>query len=181
MTKEFVSTRPAEADDAPVIAAMYRQLATERNYPRFFSGISEDRVRQTVAGELPHESFFVADDFFEDGYGDQVEEFRETAGFIHLGRAPLSLAGRRGLYVDNLYVRPDLRNGHDIGMSLLARAAWIAIELADGNSDRAFLRVDTANNNNDPTLRHGFDTTNTNLRLHGGALKDLANRAILTE
>ena len=178
MSREFVSTRPAEADDAPAIAAMYRELAAGRDYPAFFSGLTEDRVLQTLADESSHESFFVADDYFEDGYSEHVVKLRETAGFIHLGQAPRMFTENRGLIVDNLYIRPELRHGYDVGMSLLARAALSAIELADGNPDKAYLRVDTANNNNDPLLKHGFDTANTNLRLHGGTLKDLANRAL---
>ena len=182
MTKEIISTRPATVEDAPSIAAMQRALANHCGYPKFFS-VSEDRLRTVIEDERSHDRYFVADDLFADGYRDQIEWFREIGGFIHIGKAPLSFSGSRGYYVDDLYVRPDLQYDHAVGISLLARAANMAIELADGNPDLAFLRLDTANRNNDPSIRTydgmGCDAYNTNLRLHGDAIKELASLAII--
>lgn len=181
MTKEIISTRPAVAEDAPSIASMQRELAIHCHYPRSFS-ISEDRIRSTILDSGSHDEFFIADDMFMDGYGAQVDRFHEIGGFIQIGRAPLSFTGVRGFYVDNLYVRPELQRDHAVGISLLARAAETAIEFADGNPDNAFLRLDTVYRNNDPSIRAyeglGFDRFNTNLRLQGDAIKELASLAM---
>lgn len=175
MNRELVATRPAVVEDAPTIVWMHRALAEHCSYPSFLFNITEDRVRATITNESSHESYYVADDYFVPGY-------REIGGYVYTGRSPMSWNGNRGIYIEDLYVKPELRNGFGIGTSLLARVACAAIDLADGNADRAFLRLDTSNGNNDPTMRFyegkGFEGNNTNLRLQGDAIKELANRAL---
>lgn len=163
------------ADDAPTIVDMHRALAEYCEYPAYQFNISENQVRATIESPSGYEAYYVADDEYYEGC-------REIGGFIYTSRSPLSWNGNRGVYVEDLYVRPDLRGGYGVGTSLLGCAAARAIEFAEGNSDRAFLRLDTANRNNDATLRFyegkGFDGGNTNLRLSGVALKELAQQGI---
>ena len=180
MTKEYIATRPATVDDIPAIIQMHRALADECEYPRFLRTIPEDRVAKAIEDPASHSRYFVADDYFLDGYQDMVAEFREIAGFVHTGESPMAWNGQRGIYVDDLYVRPELNRNYPIGTSLLARAALASIEHADGNPDRAFVRIDLGHNTNDATLGayEGFDGLNTtNLRLEGRILKELAGNA----
>lgn len=176
MTGEIIHTRPAVADDASTIVEMHRALAEFCNYPAGAFNLSEEQVLDTINNPAHYESYLVAEDSF-------VEE-QEIGGFAYISRTPLSWNGRRGIYIEDLFVWPEFRGNFNIGTSLLAHAAACAIDYADGDADHAYIRLDTAHNNNDATLgfyrSKGFDSHNTNLRMQGDRIKELANLAIIT-
>ena len=106
--------RPASRDDAAFILAMIRELA------RFER--AEDAVRATVA------------DLERDGWGDTP---RFEALIAEIGGDPIGFAlyfhnystweGRAGLYLEDLYVKPEARRS-GAGRRLMARLARVAIE-----------------------------------------------------
>ncbi len=109
-----VSVRPAVRSDAPFILEMIRELA------RFER--AEDHVRATVA------------DLERDGWGDAP---RFEALIAELERVPVGFAlyfpnystweGRAGIYLEDLYVKPDARRS-GAGRRLMTRLAAIALD-----------------------------------------------------
>lgn len=176
-THERIHTRQAIAEDADAIAAMHHALARHCNYPESQFRITPAAVQATISNPDSYERYLVAEDEFVDTH--------EIGGFAYISKTLSSWNGARGVYIEDLFVWPEFRGNYNIGTSLLSHAAHIAIDYADGNPDRAFLRLDTANRNNDATLRFyegkGFDTGTTNLRLGGEALKELVNLGAVTD
>jgi GNAT superfamily N-acetyltransferase len=106
--------RPATREDVPVLLAFVRELAAYERSP--------DEV---VATE---------EDFLRDGFGPEprfralvAEWDGETAGFALWFYNWSTWTGRPGMYLEDLYVRPQLRR-HGIGKALLRELARIAVE-----------------------------------------------------
>ena len=106
--------RPALRSDAPFILEMIRELA------RFEK--AEDSVRATVA------------DLERDGWGDTprfealIAEFEASpVGFALFFHNYSTWEGRAGIYLEDLYVRPEVRRS-GAGRELIARLAAIAVE-----------------------------------------------------
>ncbi len=132
--------------------------------------IDQSMIEATISNEQAYERYIVAESDLDEGS-------RALAGMMYFSRSPMSWNGNRGVYIEDLYVKERFRRGHGVGTKLLGAACLQAVALAKGDTDRAFVRLDTAANNNDDTLRYyegrGFNGYNTNLRLGGVALEEM--------
>jgi GNAT superfamily N-acetyltransferase len=108
-----LTLRPAEPRDVPVILQLIRELATYEREP--------DAVTATEA------------DLLRDGFGERprfhvvlAEWDGAPAGFAFYFHNYSTWQGRPGLYLEDLFVRPELR-GKGIGRALLVHLARIAV------------------------------------------------------
>lgn len=158
-----VRVRPARAADVPAIVELVRELAA---YER-----AADQVRLTpevlqaaLFGQPPAASAHVAT---VDG---------EVAGFALWFLSFSTWLGRHGIYLEDLYVRPDHR-GRGLGAALLAELARACVERGYGRLEWAVLDW------NQPAIdfyrAHGAEPQDewTTFRLSGAALERLALRA----
>lgn len=104
--------RQAERDDLPIIMRFIRELAA---YEKLEDEITFDEARlaEECFGERPVAHTLIA------------EWSGEPAGFLLYFYNFSTFLGKRGIYVEDLYVSPELR-GNKIGLSLLQYVAAIA-------------------------------------------------------
>lgn len=128
-----MTLRMATAADVPVILRFIRELA---EYERLAHACiaSEESVRETLFGERRYAEVIIAE---HDG---------EPAGFALFFHNYSTFLARPGIYLEDLYVRPELR-GRGIGKALLARLASVAVERKCGRVEWAVL------NWNEPAIR----------------------------
>lgn len=108
----MLSIRSADIKDAPLLLTLIRELA------------EYDRVS--------HEASVTEEEIARDGFGPN-RKFRaviaewdgQVAGYAVFFEFYSTFQGRAGLFIDNLFVRPDFRK-HGIGKALLAHVAGIA-------------------------------------------------------
>ena len=129
----MLNIRPATRADAPVIASLVRELA--------------------VYEKLEHEAKATAGDFLREIDAPNpvirvlIAEWNgEPAGFALYFFNFSTFVGRPGLYLEDLFVRPELRS-HGIGRGLLRALARIARERNCGRMEWAVLDW------NEPALR----------------------------
>lgn len=162
MKHNEIFTRPARDDDAQEIVEMHRALAEYDGYDMAQFAIGQDDVLATLHAQGASERYVIAET------GNETSD-TVTAGMIYMTKTSRSWTGSRGVYVEDLYVKPEFRHGRGVGTRLLGEAALLAIEYAGGDSSRAFLRLDTSRSDNDATLRfyesRGFEGYNINMRL----------------
>jgi GNAT superfamily N-acetyltransferase len=110
----MLTIRPARATDCALLLAFVRELAEYEKQPR-----------DVVAAEA---------DLLRDGFGPRprfeavIAEWEgQPAGFALWFYNYSTWAGRHGLYLEDLYVRPAHR-GRGIGKALLAHLARVAVE-----------------------------------------------------
>jgi GNAT superfamily N-acetyltransferase len=125
MTSDTFTIRPAMADDVPIILELIRALATYERAPNEVTA-TEKGLMEVLFGEKPAAEVLLA---FEK---DRAVGF---AVFFHNFSTWL---GRPGLYLEDLFVRPEDR-GKGYGRALLVDLAKIARERGCGRMEWAVL------------------------------------------
>ncbi len=128
-----LSIRPATEPDVPLILCFVRELA---EYEKLSHAVTatEALLRTALFGERPAASALIGS---VDG---------EPAGFALFFSNFSTFLGRSGLYLEDLYVRPEYR-GKGLGMALVRRVAAIAAEQQCGRLEWSVL------NWNEPAIR----------------------------
>jgi GNAT superfamily N-acetyltransferase len=130
---DALQIRFATEADVPLITRFIRELA---EYEQLAHEVvaTEESVRETVFGERRHVEVLIAE---ADG---------QAAGFALFFHNYSTFLARPGIYLEDLYVRPELR-GKGYGKALLSRLARIARERNCGRFEWAVL------NWNEPAIR----------------------------
>ena len=110
----MLSIRAATADDAALIAQFIRELAEYERLPDAAVATAGD-LRAQLFGPHPAAEVLVAE---ADG---------EPAGFALFFHNFSTFLGKRGLYLEDLFVRPSFR-GLGVGRHLMASLAKIAVQ-----------------------------------------------------
>lgn len=105
--------RPARPDDAPLILSLIRELAEYEREPQGVTATVEDILRDGF-GATPRFRCVIA------------EWQGRPAGFAFYFFNYSTWKGRHGLYLEDLFVRPEFR-GKGIGRALLVHLAQIAV------------------------------------------------------
>ncbi len=111
--------RPARPDDVPVIHRLVRDLAEYEREPDAAVATEADFKEALFCGDpavFAHIAEHVPDE------GEPV-----VAGFALWFKNFSTWTGRHGIYLEDLYVRPELR-GHGYGKALLTELAAICVE-----------------------------------------------------
>lgn len=117
--------RPATEDDVPLILYFIRALA---DYERLADRVvaDEERIRRTLFGNPRFAEVLIAE---EDG---------DPAGFALFFHNYSTFIGAPGIYLEDLFVKPEYR-GRGYGKALLARLARVAKERGCGRVEWAVL------------------------------------------
>jgi GNAT superfamily N-acetyltransferase len=120
-----VDIRPAAAGDVPLVLRFIRELA---EYERLADQVvaTEESLRQTLFGPQPKAEVVFA---MVDG---------AEAGFALFFHNYSTFLGRLGIYLEDLYVRPELR-GRGVGGALLRHLARVALARGCGRLEWAVL------------------------------------------
>jgi GNAT superfamily N-acetyltransferase len=118
--------REAVPADLPLIAQFIRDLA---EYERLAHAVEFDEavLERSLFGERPYAEVLIAED-----------EAGQAVGFALFFHSFSTFLGRPGIYLEDLFVRPEAR-GHGYGKALLARLAAIAVERGCGRLEWAVL------------------------------------------
>ena len=161
-----ITTRSATPNDVPQILAFIRELA---DYERLLHAVvaTEDTLREHLFGGRPRAEVVLA-----------MHDGREV-GFALFFHNFSTLTGQPGLYLEDLFVKPDAR-GLGVGKQLMA---WLAKTAVDRNCARFEWAVLDWN---EPAIRFyrsigakGLDDWRVQ-RVDGEALKALAASADVT-
>jgi GNAT superfamily N-acetyltransferase len=165
MTDALLTIRPATVDDVPLIAQLVRELA-EYEKLAHAAVATVAGLREQLFGERPAAEVLIAE---ADG---------EPAGFALFFHNFSTFLGRRGLYLEDLFVRPAFR-GLGLGRHLMAALARIAVQRDCGRFEWSVLDW------NEPSIAFyrrlgavGMDEW-TVQRLEGEALRALASHDAL--
>jgi GNAT superfamily N-acetyltransferase len=155
-----VRIRAATRDDVPLILSFIRELA---DYERLSHEVlaTESSLAATLFGPRRGAEVLIAE---LDG---------TPAGFALFFPNYSTFLGRPGIYLEDLYVRPDARK-HGVGRRLLARLARIAAERGCGRLEWAVLDWNADAIGFYRRLGAVAMTDWTVYRLSGGALAKLA-------
>jgi GNAT superfamily N-acetyltransferase len=120
-----ITIRPAIADDVPLILEFIKALA---EYEKMSDQViaTEAGLRDALFGPRPDAEVVIA------------SAGSEPAGFALFFHNFSTFVGRRGLYLEDLFVKPEWR-GHGVGKRLLAHLAQLAIERDCGRFEWAVL------------------------------------------
>lgn len=125
-----LTIRPATADDVDLILSFIKELALYEKEPEAAQATAEDILRDAF-GEQPLVYVLIA-------------EWEEQAAGMALYFFNYSTwQGRRGLYLEDLFVRPPFR-GKGLGKALLAQLAQIALEKHCGRMQWQVLNWNTS-------------------------------------
>ncbi len=118
--------REATPADLHLIARFIRDLA---DYERLADAVEfdDETLRRYLFGERPYAEVLIAE-----------EESGEPAGFALFFHNFSTFLGRPGLYLEDLFVRPEAR-GQGLGKALLVRLARLAVERGCGRVEWAVL------------------------------------------
>jgi GNAT superfamily N-acetyltransferase len=158
-----IGIRPASEEDVPLILSFVRELA---GYERLLHEVSatEDLLRFHLFGERRGAEVVI---------GQHANEPAGLALFLHTFSTFL---GRPGIYLEDLYVRPEFR-GNGIGRAMLVYLAGLAKERDCGRLEWSVLDW------NEPAIRlyRGIGAVSmddwTVYRVAGKDLDELAARA----
>jgi GNAT superfamily N-acetyltransferase len=112
MTSE-VTVRPAREADVPLIVSLIHALAEYEKAAPGAVSLTDDLLRDALFGAHPSVEGLIA------------ETDSSLAGYALFFHNFSSWRGRRGLYLEDLFVRPELR-GRGIGKALMQELARIA-------------------------------------------------------
>ena len=114
----MINVREASEKDVPLILSFIRELA---EYEKLSDEVvaTEERLRANLFGERPFAEVLVAE---RDG---------DPAGFALFFHNFSTFLGKPGIYLEDLYVKPEFR-GAGIGKTLLAHLARLAKERGCG-------------------------------------------------
>ena len=154
--------RQANVGDVPTIASLIRELAA---YEKLLDRVSldEERLGRHLFGDRPYAEVVLAE---VDG---------EATGFALFFHNYSTFLGRPGIYLEDLFVRPEQRGG-GVGRALLTHLARLALDRGCGRLEWSVLDW------NEPAIgfyRRLGATANsewTGYRLEGEALERLAAR-----
>jgi GNAT superfamily N-acetyltransferase len=124
-TAENFEMRPAGVDDVPVILELIRDLATYERAPDEVTA-TEEQLVDVLYGERPAAEVLLA---FEE---------KSPVGFAVYFYNFSTWLGRPGLYLEDLFVKPD-RRGKGYGRALLVELAKIARDRGCGRMEWAVL------------------------------------------
>jgi GNAT superfamily N-acetyltransferase len=129
-----LTLRSGTEHDVPLILTLIRALA---EYEKLADAVvaTEDDLRRTLFGERRYAEVILA----EVAGGD-------AAGFALFFHNYSTFLGRPGIYLEDLYVKPEYR-GRGYGKALLARLAAVAVERKCGRVEWAVLDW------NEPSIR----------------------------
>lgn len=121
----MLKLRNAGRDDVPLIFSLIRELA---EYEKLAHEVvaTERQLQENLFGSRPQAEVVIA------------EWNGKPAGFALFFHNFSTFLGRRGLYLEDLYVRPEVR-GKGIGRALLIHLARIAVERGCGRFEWAVL------------------------------------------
>jgi GNAT superfamily N-acetyltransferase len=154
--------RAARPDDVPTIVALIRELAAFEREPDAVVATEAD-LRAALFGERPALFGLIAQD--EDA----------VAGFALWFLNFSTWVGRHGIYLEDLYVRPEFR-GHGHGRELLIELARIASERGYGRMEWSVLNWNDAAHRFYASLGAVPMQEWTTWRVTSGALATLADR-----
>jgi GNAT superfamily N-acetyltransferase len=117
--------RPARPEDAPTIASMIRELAAYEKLEDQ-ARATDDDLRRHLFGDRPAAEVILA----------EVEG--RPVGFALFFPTYSTFRGQPGLYLEDLFVRPDFR-GQGIGKALLSTLARIAVDRGCGRLEWSVL------------------------------------------
>lgn len=125
--------RPANADDVRSIYALVLALAEYEQLTHLVTA-TEDDLREALFGRRAHVEALVAETTDADGRGEP----RSVVGFALYFHNFSTFLGRRGLYLEDLFVLPAQRR-RGIGRAMLARLAATAVERGCGRLEWSVL------------------------------------------
>jgi GNAT superfamily N-acetyltransferase len=131
--REAAMIRPATPADTPAIVALIRGLADYEHLSHLVR-LDEDRLRTHLFGPRPFADVLLA------------EEVNEVAGYALFFHNYSTFLGQPGIYLEDLFVRPEYR-GRGHGKALLIAVARLAVERGCGRLEWAVLDW------NEPALR----------------------------
>lgn len=121
--------RPARVEDAALLLELIRELAIYEKLEREVSA-TEAALRESLFGERPHAQALIA------------ELEGSPVGFALYFHNYSTFLAKRGIYLEDLFVRPQAR-GRGVGKALLVRLAAIALEQGCGRLEWAVLNWNT--------------------------------------
>lgn len=116
----------ATESDVPLLLAMIRELAVFEHLAHEL-GVTADSLREALFGDHPVATALLAT---VDG---------EAAGYAVYYRTFSTFVGRAGIFLDDIYVRPEFRK-QGLGRALLEAVAEIGMDLGGGRFEWIALR-----------------------------------------
>jgi GNAT superfamily N-acetyltransferase len=152
--------RDANPDDVHLIAELIRALA---DYERLAHEVvlDEEELRAHLFGERPYAEVVLA------------EDYREVVGFALFFHNYSTFLGKPGIYLEDLFVRPEHR-GEGHGKALLSHLAKLAVERRCGRLEWSVLDWNEPSIAFYRSLRARAMDEWTVYRLDGEALRALA-------
>jgi GNAT superfamily N-acetyltransferase len=129
MTDTLIAIRPATPDDVPLIRQLIVELA-EYERMRDAAVATDAELREQLFGAQPAAEVLLGE---VDG---------QPAGFALFFHNFSTFLGRRGLYLEDLFVRPQFR-GAGLGKHLMATLARLAVQRGCGRFEWSVLDWNT--------------------------------------